>query len=149
MEKESIDFQLSKNLEYSRGGQFEQTATIVMKAPGPDVFEHICDLSQLVMLAFTDAQKLKSGLTDEEIAKAEAEKEDKQIDPEEIKVILLASTSVKFTHIAQEFKKLAANVCEVAENEKLTPVRFEKIEIDDRINMICTYIANFITPSLL
>lgn len=149
MEKKSIDFQLKETLKYSHKGDFEETATIMMNAPTPEVFDQVCDLSQLVMTAFTDAQKLRGNPSADEITEAKEKIDDGGMEAEEIKVILFASQSVKFTQIADEFNVLADKVCEVNKGIKLTPVIIAKMGIDDRINMICTYIANFIAPSLL
>ncbi len=148
MEKKSVDFQLSEKLEYSSGGDFQQTATIVMSAPNMEVFDQFSSLSQLVMGAFKDAQRTGQP-TDQEIAEAKEKIDEKGMEPEEIKLALFSAHSVKFTEVANEFKRLAVKVCEVAEGIKMEHVLFDRMNIDDFINMVCTYIANFITPSLL
>lgn len=152
MEKKTVDFQLSEVLEYSHKGEFEKTGTIIMNAPSPDVFEQSINLSQLVMRAFTDAQKLRDNISDEDIAKAReirSSGDDEPMGIDEIKMLLLSSESIRFVDIAKEFKLLAIKVCEVAVNIKMESALFDKLSIDDHTNLICAYIANFITPSLL
>lgn len=159
MEKKSVDFQLSETLEYSHKGEFEKTATIIMHSPSMevsmDVFDQVSNLSQLVLGAVSEAQERNIGKREdfkeliEEARKAKEDKKEEEISSFEVRAMLLTSQRIKFTKIAGEFKKLAPSVCEVAEGVKLVPNIIKKLSIDDYTNLICSYIANFITPSLL
>lgn len=152
MEKKSVDFQLSKNLQYSdtKEGDFGETATIRMDAPDMSVFSEFSQLSQLCMRAFADARQNSANLSEEVREKAIAERgEGEPMKPDEIKMALFSSSSVTFDSIANAFKRIACKVCYVSDTEKIKPALFNKMELGDFIGMSCTYIANFITPSLL
>jgi hypothetical protein len=150
-EKKSVDFQLSKNLKYARKGDFEETATIIMHAPSMDTLEESQNLSQLVMRAMADSQKFadSSGLSPELAEKARVKAEEEGLKGPEVRMMLLASESVKFMQVINEFKRLAIKVCYVANDIKMTNSMFDKMDLDDFTGMVCNYIANFITPSLL
>ncbi len=157
MEKESVDFQLSNNLKYTNTekGDFETTATIIMCPPTMEVFDQATNISQLVMKAVTDVQERNAGQSEElkaaiEEANKEREESSKEgFDAEEIKAMLFSSNRVQFIQVANEFKRLAPSVCKVGEKIKLVPNIIKKMDINDYTNLICSYIANFITPSLL
>lgn len=153
MEK-TVDFQLTQKLQYTdeREGDFQETATIIMHHPDMTVFDEFSALSQLCMRAISDVQNRRGQISEEEIKKAREmldRKEDNPMEPSEIKMMLLSSESVEFKDVSNAFKRLACKVCYVSETIKIKSPLFDKMDINDFTNMICAYIANFITPSLL
>lgn len=149
-EKKIVDFQLSQSLKYARKGEQEETATIMMHAPSMEVFDEESSLAQLVMGAFADAQRLSGSLSPDQIREARENAESEEMmDAESIRMMLYASQNVKFTEIAGAFKRLAVKVCFLADDVKMTNSMFDKMDLDDFKGLVCSYIANFITPSLL
>ena len=140
MEKALI-FKLSSEAEYTKDGDFTKTASLEFAAPSMACFEEASDFQQLVARAFMSAAKASGEVADPN-AKAETPT------GKEIKIILNASDSVRFTHVAAAFRTLA---CKVGTFDGVTPMledHFAKLDMKDFENMICEYIANFTFPSL-
>ncbi|MCK5019193.1 MAG: hypothetical protein KAS32_19190 [Candidatus Peribacteraceae bacterium] len=140
METNPYVFNLSEVVEYSRDGEFHQTASLEFSAPTMAEFELAAELSQLVMQATLDARKFAPD--------KDEEADDQDLTPDAVKMLLLASQSVKFTDIADVFKKLAVRIGTVDGKTPLASGVLSKISIDDFTGMICGYIANFTFPSL-
>lgn len=147
-EKNIVDFQLSQSLKYARKGDEEETATIMMHAPSMEVFDEVSNLSQLVMGAFSDNMSRFAREISEK-QKEEAKNKTEEMDANAIRMMLFSSQNVKFTDISGEFKRMAVKVCYVAEGIKMTNSMFDKMDIDDFVGLVCSYVVNFITPSLL
>jgi hypothetical protein len=145
-EYKPVDYQLSKTLRYSFKGEFEETATITMHPPGMDVFDQTSNLSQLVMGAFSEAGR---AINQEAVEKAKENSDGEELDGNAVKMMLFSSQSIKFTDVAKEFKRLAVRVCYVADGIKILDEMFNEMGIDDFVGLVCEYIVNFITPSLL
>jgi hypothetical protein len=141
MENDIFIFQLSKELEYSKSGDFHKTATIEFTPPSMAAFDESVTLGQLVTNAVLDARRFAEESTQEQI---------EQTTPgaNEIKIILMASKSVKFTEIANAFKALALKTGTTDGETALTESLLKKISIHDMVGMVCGYVANFTFPSL-
>ena len=143
-EKETVDFQLSKVLPYSHKGNMENTASIVMRAPRMSEFNESSAFSQIVTQAFMDAQKW---MKDDE-GKATKKKKDEDMDAGAVRIMLFASDR-NINEVSKRFKALACRVCTCnGDDAYLKESLMDKMEIEDFINMMCTYISNFIYPSL-
>ena len=140
METNPYIFNLSNTVEYSKGGDFHQTATLEFRAPGMDEFDLVSDLAQLVMRATLDARQL--------VPEDQEETKDEEATPDAVKIILLASKEVKFSEVASLFKKLAFRICTVDGITPLVENVLKKISLEDFTEMVCGYIANFTFPSL-
>lgn len=148
MEKEEL-FQLPTELEYSEDGDFQKTATITMFPPSMATAKEASALGQFVMRAVSDARgTVKEEIDPAEAAEAKQKLEDEGMDAEAVRIILFSAKSVKFGDVMDEFKKLAVKVCKVSDKTFLAPMHIEKMEYQDFVNMTCSYIAFFITPSL-
>ena len=141
MEQNPYIFNLSQTVEYSKDGDFHKSASLEFTAPSMDDFDLAIELSQLVMRATLDARDIIP--TDEKEVAEEAD-----VTAESIKMILLASKNVKFSEIADVFKRLVPHVCVVDGTHPLSAGVIRKLSISDFTEMLCGYIANFTFPSL-
>ena len=139
METNPYIFNLSNIVEYSKGGEFHSTATLEFRSPTMDEFELASDLAQLVMRATLDARKF---------ADDKQEEVEQDADSDAIKIILFASESVKFSEVANAFKRLAFKICTFDGKTSLVEGVLNKIDMKDFIELVCGYIANFTFPSL-
>lgn len=140
MAEDILYFQLSEKLEYSKDGDFFETATIELKPPSMPVFNLTSQLSQDVMKAVLDAREFAD--------ESDQNQNEGDIDAATIKMLLLSSKRVKFSDVADTCKVL---FCKVGTYDGKTPLKmmaFERMKIIDFVQMICEYIANFIWPSL-
>ena len=138
-------FNLSKKLEYTKKGDFTETASLEFTAPGMAQYDVAMDLSQLIMGAILDAQKHAPKPTEEEKKVADV---DVTFDREAVRVILLSSQSIKFKDIAAKFQRLACDIGTCDGEVKLTKELLAKLEVNDYTNLVCDYVVNFIAPSL-
>lgn len=145
MEQNPYIYNLSNTVEYTKDGDFAKTATIELHGPTMAVFDLSSQLSQLVMRAMLDAQDLKDKFNSDEVSVEQAAA---SIDDKAVKMILLASKSVKFSDVADICKKLFVKVGTYDGKLSLRDAAFRNISISDFTEMICGYIANFIIPSL-
>ena len=141
MEKNPFIYQLSEKIEYSKNGQFYETATIELKAPSMKVFDLSTKLSQLVMRATLDAKDFAEDYKSEESTNQE-------VGTAGIKMILMSSKSVSFSDISNVSLKLFLKVGTFDGETKLKEAIINRLDIEDYTDMICGYIANFIFPSL-
>lgn len=141
-EQENFIFQLLKEIDVSKAGVFEKTASFEFTAPTMKQFKTSNRLSQLVMRAFMD----KADLTPPD--NAPAAKTEEVIDLEAIKMILLSSESVDFNDIADTFMYLATGVGTAMEGVPLHSGIFDKLTPGEVVDMVCGYIAHFTYPSL-
>lgn len=144
MKEELFLFQLSQKLEYSKAGDFHNTATIELEPPSMNVFDESSALSQLVMRAVLDAREYADALGggDQNVA------DRSDVDAAAIKMILMSSKNVKFSEVAEICKALFIKVGTYDGEKKLTLIAFKRMTIDDFVELCCGYIANFIWPSL-
>ena len=146
-EKETIDFQLSKVLPYSLEGNMAETACITMRAPRMSEFNESASFSQIVTQAFMDTQKWASG-NKEDVDKEK--KKDEAMTAGAVRVMLYASDR-PIKEISKRFVELASRNGVCVLDDKGTTVKaslMEKMEIEDFITLMCTYISVFIYPSL-
>lgn len=143
MEPKKIGVKLSKELEFSKGGEFKETAELEFSCPTMATFDESSDLSQMVMNALMDAGKNAPKDTKPE------EGADGEMDAEAIKIVLMSATNIKFKDVAKCFKGLALKCGTYDGEEPLSESVFDKLEIEDFTRCICEYVANFIIPSLL
>ena len=143
MEANPFIYNLSEKIEYSKAGQFLETASIELIGPNMSVFDLTVELSQLVMRATLDAQDLAERFGDDN-----RDRSNQDVDSNAIRMILLSSKSVKFSEIADVTKKLFLKVGTFDGEVKLKEAILNRLKIQDYTNMVCGYIANFIFPSL-
>lgn len=140
METNPYIFNLSDTVEYSKDGDFQKSATLEFRSPTMNEFDLASDLAQLVMRATLDARQF--------IPEDKTEIKDEDVTPDAVKIILLASKDVKFSEVADVFKRLAFQICTVDGKTPLVENVLNKISMEDFIEMVCGYIANFTFPSL-
>ena len=143
-EKEIVEFNLSELLPYSAKGNKAETACIHMRAPRMSEFNEATSFSQIVTQAFMDAQKWTP---DKEQG---TPKKDQDMDAGAVRIMLFASDR-NINEVSKRFKALAARVCTLDEADPPTPLKeslMDKMEMEDFLNMMCTYVANFTYPSL-
>ena len=158
MEKEFI-FNLKEKLEYSRGGEFVETATLELSPPSMASYVESAELSQYVMGAFLESQQrvnpdqIEMAREVKAAAKAADAADDDNgniLEASEIKVMLFAATQVRFaTDIVPCFRRLLPFVCTLDGTTPMKSSLIDRLQPDDFTNCICEYIVNFITPSLL
>lgn len=144
MEQNPFIYNLSETLEYTKDGDFSKTATLEFVGPSMSCFDLSSQLSQLVMRAMLDAQDFSEKFKSAQTSQAQAQ----EIDGKAVKMILLASKSVAFAEVAEVAKNLFVKVGTYDGKTKLRMAAFNSISIDDFVEIICGYIANFIIPSL-
>lgn len=143
MEQKQIGVKLSKELEYTKEGDFTTTAELVFTCPTMASFDEASDLSQMVMNALMDAGK-NAPKVEEDVEASQGD-----LDADSIRVVLMTAERVKFKDVAKCFKKLALKCGTFDGKTVLTESTFNKLEIEDFNKCMCEYIANFIVPSLL
>lgn len=146
---DEMQFNLSEKLEYShKNGEFAETATIFIEPPSFDCLDEVARLSSYVTRAMMDSTKYSS-ITDNSATPDKAG--DAEIDAKSVRLILFAAASVDVPEVIQEFKKILIKCGRVAEEKdyRFLEEHFSKLEVEDILSMMCEYIANFITPSLL
>lgn len=145
MEK-SIFYQLSEEFEYGSGGDFIKTATIELLPPNMGCFKESKKFDQLITGAMLSAGKLSPSLDKKE---DDADNENKLPKASDLKLIIHASQDISVVEISEAFKILAEKVCKLDKDTFIIKDDFDDMEIDDFMNLICEYAANFTFPSLL
>jgi hypothetical protein len=146
---ENFLFQLSKELEYSKSGEFVKTATIEFTPPNMSVLNETNAFSQLLMGSLMSAGKLAP---DWIVNKSGEEKEAKEIKApsgDEIRMMIFASQDIEVNLLCLAFKKIACKCGKLDEQTKIKNSHFDKMKMDDFLDMMCGYAANFTFPSLL
>lgn len=141
MKEDIFLFQLSKKLEYSKEGDFHHTATIEIEPPSMTVFKQSSAISQKLMQAVFDAKKYADDVQ-------ENDKDVSSIDGKAIKMIFMQSKNVLFSDVVELCIELFIRAGTYDGKTPLKRVAFNRIDLDDVINLTCGYIANFIWPSL-
>ena len=144
MNEETLVFNLSKALEFSTKGEFEETLSLELGPPTMESLDEAYDLSQLVMGAMMDARRFAN---DE---KEEKKDSDEKMGADAVRIIIFsASASIKASDIAKKFKALACKVGTLDGKEKIKESHLIKLSLKDFTDLTCAYIANFTVPSLL
>jgi len=151
---ENYLFQLDTPIEYSKDGEFVQTATIELLPPSADSIVESMKLSQFVMQAFTEARKNTSedDLSEEDMAAIKEKADNKDtlniLEASQVQTILFSS-KIDLSKVFALFKKLMMKVGKLDKDFKpIKEAHFRKFTYDDTVRMMCEYIANFIIPSL-
>lgn len=147
MEKNFI-FNLSKNLKYSKDGNFQETASIEFTPPNMDTFDETTEFEQLLMGAMMSA----SNASNEKPKSKKDEDEDEAMKiptMSEIRMLIFVSQGVKVKAIAEVFKKIALSSAKLDEKQKMLNSHFNAMEKTDFIDMMCGYASFFTFPSLL
>lgn len=147
MEKDTMIFQLSSTLQYSKKGDFVDTATLEFKAPSMNEYDDASDFAQYIMGAIMEQQK-NTTPEEMEVAMSATAQNDSELDPEGLRIVLMAAKNVRFREIAATFKKLSLKVGTCDGETKLTDDLISKMTPADWTRCVCEYAVNFITPSL-
>jgi len=143
MEQKEMLFQLSDKIQYSKAGEFPETATIQINAPSMEVFDEASELSQMVMASMIDASK------NIQVSSKEVDPEDAKIDAEAVKALLMSARNVKMSDVRKCFDALVLKSATFDGEVKITETTLKKLSMADYTRMVCEYIANFIIPSLV
>jgi len=144
---ETFIYDLNKELQFSKGGDFSTTASLEFTSAGMSAFDEVSEFEQLIAGAFLSSAKAAttSGQAPEE-AKA-----DEQVSPSasDIKMILVSCQDIKLADIAKSFRRLACKTCTIDNSGTLIKdSHFNKLSREDFMGMLCEYVANFTFPSL-
>lgn len=145
MEQSPYIYNLSSLLEYTKDGDFAKTATLEFQGPTMAVFKLSSKLSQLMMRAMMDSKRDEAGQENKDIT---AEEAIASIDETVVKMVLMRSSSVEFSEVADVAIKLFCQVGTYDGKLKLRETAFNSISVKDFTELVCGYIANFIIPSL-
>ena len=143
-------FELSKVLKFSRKGVHVETASLEFTPPGMAELKQIAFLNSALMHGALSA-KAKNAASKEEIETAKKEKEDdSKVGIEEIKLMLFANSDPKFSFdkVGNAFKEIAYTTGTTDGKTAIRSAIFERMELNDFIDLVCEYCANFIFPSL-
>jgi len=158
IEQESVLFNLSENLKYSKNGEFEETAQIEMIAPTFKVYDDAMKLAQYVSASFMDivTNMQKEGMTKEEMQESIEEQKgttgasvgDAIDDKATLKFFLYSSTKVDFKNLSNKFKHICKTSCFLDSERKvpLTELHFDLMGIKDFQDLMFEYIHVFIRP---
>ena len=146
MPDETYLFNLNDVMQYSKDGDFHETATLEFRPPLMNEYQDTMELAQLVMGAMIEARKYAddSGSENQMAEDSPA----LNIKPEELQVILLASQEISFIDIVNKFKSLAIKTGTFDGKIKLTEDKLNTLAPKEYTQMVCGYIANFTLPSL-
>lgn len=140
-----VNYELQHPFDYSHKGDMVKAGFIELKAPSFKQMQYVAPIKQSFMNAMTS---IGGNFTEEEKQEAKNDTET-SIDAQGVMHVLYSSDEDMkkvFLHAEQLFKSGTALV----EGETLltTPL-MEKMRFDDYERLVGTYIANFITPSLM
>jgi hypothetical protein len=144
MEKKTLLFNLSKELQYSKKGNFETTAQLEIDAPCFMNLKQSNVLAQCFARAlFASRQHMQDGDVDQADQNAE-------LGANEVKLLLLGS-SEDFSTVVDAFTDLCCVSCTLDHERSVYLLRdhFKKMEYNDILNCIFEYIAAFTAPSVL
>lgn len=144
MKEQTMVFNLSEPLEFSKGGEFETTYSLEIAPPSPKDYDLVMALAQKVTRAMLEAQRAFAGITPEAGDREDAG----ELNAEGIRMLLLSST-ISISEYMESFKKLLTQTCTLDGTVKLKADLFEKIGIADRTNLLCEYAVNFVIPLAL
>lgn len=160
MEQNPYIFQLSNVIEYTKDGDFCQTAELYLRGPSMDEYNLSGRLAQFVTRAIVEAQELNQVIqsldaeTIRAAREAAAEKKKKDGKDQEEKesgmamMAIMSSKSIKISEVADICKKLFVRVGTYDGKLPLREAVFKSISVNDFTRMMSGYIENFITPSL-
>jgi hypothetical protein len=152
-ETDRLFFNLTSPIEYSKGGDIVQTATLEFPAPSMDIYDDVTDLAQYVASAVVEARRFAKDIEKEDIKEAvlkidTEEKGKKLLDADAMKMILMTAKEVKFKDLSAVFKRIAYKVGTCDGTVKITDNILKKLSTEDYTLLICEYVVNFIVPSL-
>lgn len=138
-------FNLAHALEYSKDGNFEETAQLEVDAPNFTTLKESAALSQCFVKAlFSSQRNLNSNDNDNQ------HDGNTEIDRGAVQLLLMAS-DVSFNSVVSVFSDLCCKSCTLDHERKinLRKEHFARISYDDILSFVCEYIATFIAPSML
>lgn len=145
MKEQSMFFNLSEPLEFSKKGEFETTLSLEIEAPSPKNYDSVMALAQKVIKAMFEAQRSFSDLANTEQPEADQAPE---LDAKTVRMMLL-SASVPMVEYVGPLAKLLETTCTLDGETRMTAPLFDKLGIVDKNNLLCEYVATFIVPLAL
>lgn len=147
MEDNPLIFKLSKDFEYTKGGDFSRTSSVELRGPGMGEYKLSFKLSQYCMRAIMEVRGMLTQALEGEKEK-ETGKADENQSAQAVKMFLFSSKSVDFSEVADVASKLFLRVGTYDGQTSIKEKFFNSLSIEEFTNMVCEYIANFIFPSL-
>lgn len=144
MENNELIYNLSQTLEYTKAGDFEETASITLLPPTFETMDHELKLGQaFVRAAMSASQNTPKQAEQEDTGNA-------SIDSNAVRVILLSSDQ-DVKAIVDTFIDVCSKVAYLDDEKKIRMKQdhFKKLATADIMSMMCEYIAAFIAPSAL
>lgn len=138
-------FNLKKPVQYNKKGKLTEAFQLELLPPSMQNFKEVSILSQLVTSAIMDARKFAEEKEEKEEVVNE---EDKKIDKDAIKMLVLSS-NCDIEKLANTFKKYCYTNCIIDNEVHITEVHFNSLEISDFFDLMFSFIENFIMPSCL
>jgi hypothetical protein len=144
MEPQTLLFNLSAEIQYTKNGNFENTAQLEVDGPC------FLNLKQSTILSQFFARALMSSRKHIQQDEVSGSDQNAEIGTNEVKLLLLGS-DVDFSEIVNAFVDLCAVSCTLDQDRKIRFIKdhLAKFNYEDIINFVCEYIATFIVPSVL
>ena len=148
--EDNFIYQLSKTFQYSKEGNFAETASIEFTPPNMECLDESTDFEQLVIGAIVSAGRFANGNQEQPPQKDDKDsKEEEGMSPEVVEKLLYLSQDIKFKDVAKSFRVLAVKTATFDGTTKLINDHFGKFSKEDFISMLCGYAAFFVCPLLL
>lgn len=142
MKDQTLFFNLSAPLEFSKKGDFEETLSLEISPPSPKNYDLVMTLAQHITKAMFEAQRTFSDMSvdDEPVEGRTAE-----LDADAVRMMLFSS-SIPMSEYIGPLAKLLSMTCTLDGETRITQPIFEKIDISDKNRLLCEYVVNFIAP---
>ena len=138
---EEMVFKLSKPIEVSVDGKFEETFELKLIAPSFKDRKQAGKLEQSMVRAMMNITEKNAGTQPEETSG------DAEIDKDAIRFLLMSSDQ-DIDSVFDTFATLCLRVCTVIEGVNITNSHLEQIDYADFQTLCFEYIANFTVQSL-
>lgn len=144
MNEQTMIFNLSEPLEFSKKGDFETTLSLEIAPPATQHYNLVMALAQKVTKAMLEAQRSFSGMASEQAQ----EDQSSEMNADAIKMMFL-SASIPISDYIDPLARLLERTCTLDGEFRLTAGLFDKIGIQDKTKLLCEYVLNFIVPLAL
>jgi len=146
MEQTPMVFDLSNEIEFSKGGDFERTASITIEGPTFLTMDHVQKIEHFITSAF-----LKVGQENKTKAEeANTNPEDSKLDAKSI-MFMLTSAGIDHKALKDSFVTMCSHCATLDADQKvkMQVSHFSQMGYQDIKRFIGEYIENFIIPSVL
>lgn len=153
MKEQTLFFNLSEPLEFSKKGEFETTLSLEIAPPSPENYNLVMALGQKLFKGITEMTEREARLKKDSVQSPDDKPlpfpempKDEQL--KSINAVVLAA-SVPVGDYVDLLAKLLERTCKLDADTPMRMAHFNKIGIIDKTNLLCEYVVNFIIPSVL